>query len=82
MIEVDEKGIVLLLVAATATDIQTMLVSYDLKQAISVDRPFMFIIRDMEQNVNLFMGQFVDPEEIIWPCRIVSLGVLLMFISI
>jgi len=56
VIKVDEEGTV----AAAATGLEVNLLS--LPPAITVDRPFMFIIRDMEQNVNLFSGQFVDPE--------------------
>lgn len=59
VIEVDEEGTV----AAAATGLEMVLTSVVFNpQTITVDRPFMFIIRDMEQNVNLFMGQFVDPE--------------------
>ena len=60
VIEVDEEGTV----AAAATRIEVFMLNARIlpTPAITVDRPFMFIIRDIEQNVNLFMGQFVDPE--------------------
>jgi len=58
VIEVDEEGTV----AAAATGVGMVLLSAYVGPEVNVDRPFLFIIRDTQENVNLFSGQFVDPE--------------------
>jgi len=54
--EVDEEGTV----AAAATGVQIM--TRRRLPSLNVNRPFMFMIRDVLENVCLFSGQFVDPD--------------------
>lgn len=52
VIEVDEKGTV----AAAATAIRIMAVSWHPSVLFNLDRPFMFFVRDKAHSINLFAG--------------------------
>lgn len=57
-IEVNEEGSE----AAAATAIGIYVTSLPMPDRITVDRPFLFLIRENHSGVVLFMGQFVDPD--------------------
>jgi serpin B len=58
-IEVNEEGTE----AAAVTGIGAVITSVSIPFQMRVDRPFLFIIRDSETGVILFMGSIVDPFE-------------------
>jgi len=58
-IDVDDKGVV----AAAATGVELVALSAPvITGELTVDRPFMFIIRDTSRMVPLFMGKVMEPS--------------------
>ena len=60
VVEVQEEGAEA--AAATAVVITTYSASYDQSKIIEFDRPFLFIIQDVNHKIPLFMGRIVDPR--------------------
>ncbi|KAK3777225.1 hypothetical protein RRG08_047845 [Elysia crispata] len=59
VMQVDEKGTT----AAAATSIGIVLTSAGFAPTeFKVNRPFLFVLRDKEHNINLFMGRYVNPQ--------------------
>jgi serpin B len=58
-ISVDEKGTE----AAAATAVVITLTGVGTPLTITIDRPFIYLIRDMQTNAILFMGRVMNPEE-------------------
>jgi len=58
-ISVDEKGTE----AAAATAVVIALTGAGTSLNLTIDRPFIYLIRDMQTNAILFMGRVVNPEE-------------------
>lgn len=56
VIIVDEKGTE----AAAASGIVSRSINLDPPKEINIDHPFVFIIRDVERNIPLFIGEFVN----------------------
>lgn len=59
VIIVDEKGTE----AAAASGISTRSLELDQPKELIIDQPFMFLIRDRQNNIPLFIGEFVDPPD-------------------
>jgi serpin B len=58
-ISVDEKGTE----AAAATAVVITLTGAGAPLTITIDRPFIYLIRDMQTNAILFMGRVMNPEQ-------------------
>jgi serpin B len=58
-ISVDEKGTE----AAAATAVVITLTGAGTPLNITIDRPFIYLIRDMQTDAILFMGRVMNPEE-------------------
>ena len=52
----DEKGTE----AAAASGIVSRSINLDPPKEINIDHPFVFIIRDVERNITLFIGDFLN----------------------
>ena len=57
LIEVDKKGTT----GAAATGIELVPLIFAESKDITIDSPFIFIVRDKRKNVPLFVGRIVDP---------------------
>ena len=60
VVEVQEEGAEA--AAVTAVVISTYSADYDESKIIEFDRPFLFIIQDVNHKIPLFMGRIVDPR--------------------
>ena len=58
-IAVDEEGTE----AAAATAVVAQLQSMPMTEPFHVDRPFLYVIHDVEHGTPLFLGRVVDPTE-------------------
>ncbi|ESO86042.1 hypothetical protein LOTGIDRAFT_129837 [Lottia gigantea] len=57
VLEVTEKGTK----AAAVTGIAIVEMAFSLK-TVTVNHPFMFVLRDMKTKTNLFLGRYTDPR--------------------